>query len=1039
MKFKHVIIVLFFLQYSVSMISQTSKWILGNSQQTSSGSFYSLTTGNLHFFEVDFTSSPPIVTPRIMGNSISNIISMGSQDVINNATDGNGNVQFYLFSASKSAYNNFSGVLSDTVYFVAFDSTTGKDEVFGKVAAENRISSVIEHGLCPRPGFNGQYYFIYKTKYASNSNDDIRYVVIDGINHTVSTPITIVNDEKNGEGFSISPYDCANNRYWLYTTRLEANGFVTIRRTEIGSSGLTGPIDLYTINITNNSSGAVITAIEISPTGNTLAACLFTSNSNKVVSVFDLDIATGNITNERFYTNASGYGVVTCEFSPDGNRIYIMQGGSSSFPNIVYNCPVISSGSHTLNSSNQISSISISASLAMELAYDGKIYVNKGKNKSSFYCIENPNSNSPTITSSTSPFFGTTTYRIGDAFPDQIDGLSNPINQGYILASDTSICKGETVTLTASMGDSYYWNGGTIDSTSTINVSPDSTTIYFLEVLNGSCLSYDTITLKVDTIPIAIVSGNTSICSGDTIVLYAFGGNSYQWTGNTMSDSSSIIINPDTTSFYTVTPSNSGCQGQPVNITVNVTPLPDSEITTNATTICDGQTLTLTANGGLDYQWSGGVSDTASIINTSPSNTTIYYLTAYNGFCEATDSIIVNVDTMPIGIVSGSLSICSDENTTLIASGAESYQWSGGAFASTSTITASPGTSTTYILTPINGVCIGNQISVFVNVTQKPNALIIASDSIICFQDTIKLKGTGGTNYEWSGGITSNLDSINIIPTLTTTYFLEVSNGSCTDTDSITIIVDSIPLVSINGDLTICEGQTATLVINGATSYQWLGFDSISGNTLNVIPSQTTPYIVIPSNGSCIGDSITITVQVNPHPTASITSNETTSESIINFFINNSSFQNTNCITYFGDGDSIYGCSWPELMHTYTQNGNYIANTVIIDTNSCSDTSFISLTINKESQLFIPNAFTPNCNGINDFFNIYGTGIENIKFIIFNRWGELIFESDDLQKGWDGKYKGKLVEAGVYVWKLDFKSTATQKSEKRIGKLTIIR
>ncbi|MES2590604.1 MAG: PKD domain-containing protein [Bacteroidota bacterium] len=894
-----------FFLFSFSLSAQLPKWILGNSQQTSSGNFYSLSSGNLKFYEVDFTGTSPVVNPRILGNSINSIVSRGSQDVINNALDNNGNILFYLFCASRTAYNNFSGIVSDTVYFVSYNPSTNADEVFGKTAAINRISSVIEHALCPRPNYPGQYYFIYKTRLASNISDDIKYVIVDGINKTVSLPVTIVSGEKNGEGFALSKYDCANDRYWLFSTRLESTGFITIRRTEINPLGLMGTTDVYTINLTNNISGAVITAIEISSLGNTLAMCLFSNNSNKAVSIFDFNISTGALSNERYYTNSSGYGIVTCEFSRDGTRLYIMQGGSSSFPNIVYNCPVISSGSYTITSANSVPSIIISGSLAMELAYDDKIYVNKGHNENSFYCITNPNSASPTVVNTISPFFGTSIYRIGDAFPDQIDGDNGSFLNASISVSSDTICQGQSAVLTGNGGQAYQWSGGVIDSVSTITVSPSIATTYYLEVSNGSCLDFDSVTINVDSRPTAYITGIDTICSGQSITLTAIGGSSYQWSGGITSSTSSINVSPSIITTYTVVAINSGCSSLPEEFTVIVNPTPDVSIV-GATLICDSSISNYSAN------------------------------------------------------IAG---------------------------------------------------------------------------------------GTAPFNYLWTNSDTS--PNINILHPLSSTSLIgiEVTDvNNCSDTASLNVTSLPYPLALISGPLMGCPPLNVSFTnqsIN-ATNYLWNFGDGTTSvfSTPAHLYSTSGSYAVslIAYNSAGCSDTTTEAnfITINPSPHAGVGVSVSDSNALLTTIFNQSQ-QSTTCVLYFGDGDSLVGCNWNEVFHTYQEMGDYVITQIVMNSNGCTDTIEINVAMECESKIFIPNAFTPDGNGLNDLFYIYGNCLNDYKLMIFDRGGELMYETTDITKGWNGMYKLKPVEQDVYVWKLFYTNSTEKTKKEKIGHVTVVR
>lgn len=1123
MRFKYfsLLAILLFGFLPQTFYGQLSKWIVGNSQQTSGGAFYSLTAGNLKFYEVDFNGPVPLVSARNLGSSVNSISSMGSQDVINNALDSNGNILFYLFSASRTAYNDFAGSVSDTVYFVAPNSSTGLDEVFGKVAAVNRISSVIEHGFCPRPNFPGQYYFIYKTRYGSNSNDDVKYVIVDGINKLVSAPVTLISNDRIGEGFAVSQSNCSNDKHWLFTTKLESNGFITVRRSEINSTGIANTVNVYTINLTNNAGAGVVTALEMSSQGDRLAVCLFSSSSsNKAVSIFDFNVNTGLLSNERYYTNSAG-GIVTCEFSPDGSNLYLMQGGSSFFPNAVYVCPVIAGGSYNVSNSNLLSSISINGSLAMELAFDGKIYVNKGHNQSSYFCITNPNSITPNVISTASPFLGTTTYRIGDAFPDQIDGefTANSFNITIDTDSDT-ICEGQSSLLYAAGASDYTWSGGGVSSINdSVLVTPNITTTYYLLASNGSCQVTDSLTIYVNPNPLATISGNTNICSGESTTLIGAGGNSYVWTGGLTSAQSTITVTPSQTTSYFLQVSNGNCVDSDT-IQVIVNPLPTITASPDQT-ICLGQSVTISASGGITFSWTGGVTASTSSITVSPLTSTYYYIEVSNATCSVFDTVLVNVDAMLTPLINGPASICSGQNLVLTASGGSNYIWSGGITSSSSVVNDTPVVDTYYYLSTANS-CGTYFDSLFVDVIPAPQALIVG-DSSICPGETVILMGTGGGNYYWNGSAIAGNDSLLVSPLSSSTYTLIVEDSLCSSLPfSFTVNVLGGPSVSIVGQDSICMGQSAvysaqvtsgqspftyswsnggntvstnftpavtstlTIIVSdqngcsdtaslsiypinypdaffageisgcaplnaaftnfstGATSYSWNfgdGNNSSSVNPVNTYFTQGSYNVtLIAYNSIGCADTMTLNsyVTVLDSPLADIAVQSLNSTELNNYMISNQMLNADSCILYFGDGQLLQGCNWQSVIHNYPIDGEYTIVQIVTNSVGCSDTAEVVIEVESESTFYAPNAFTPGQNGKNDRFNVYGVGLDEFKMMIFDRWGELIFETTDIYEGWDGTYKGTPVELGVYVWKVDFIDKKLG-NQYRIGHVTVVR
>jgi len=105
---------------------------------------------------------------------------------------------------------------------------------------------------------------------------------------------------------------------------------------------------------------------------------------------------------------------------------------------------------------------------------------------------------------------------------------------------------------------------------------------------------------------------------------------------------------------------------------------------------------------------------------------------------------------------------------------------------------------------------------------------------------------------------------------------------------------------------------------------------------------------------------------------------------------------------------------------------------IAISTEGCVDTTELILTVNEVVQLYVPNAFTPNGDGVNDIFSPIGNldTDEGYSFLIYNRWGELVYLSNQPNENWDGTFKGMPIREGIYVWKLNFMDTKAVKHEK---------
>ncbi|OWY21482.1 T9SS C-terminal target domain-containing protein [Sphingobacteriales bacterium UPWRP_1] len=428
--------------------------------------------------------------------------------------------------------------------------------------------------------------------------------------------------------------------------------------------------------------------------------------------------------------------------------------------------------------------------------------------------------------------------------------------------ADQTICTGANAVLTASGGGSYEWSTG--QTGASITVSPQVTTTYSVMADGGSgCDAVDYVTVYVVDQPTANAGANSSICLGESTMLTASGGGTYQWSNG--QTSGSITVSPTSTTTYTVTVSNtSGCTDtDSVTVTVSQTEAdagPD-------VSICAGECVNLSASGGVQYSWSNG--QTSGHINVSPSVTTTYTVTVTgaNG-CTDTDAVTVTVLTATAN-AGADQTICEGGSAVLTASGGGSYLWSTGA--TTSSITVSPGTTTTYAITVTNAN--GCEASDYVTVTVAPGVNANAgANMVICAGSSATLSATGGSVYQWSNGQTGA--TISVSPVSTTTYTVIVSNaGGCSATDAVTVVVGGAITANAGDDETTCAGECVMLSASGGTIYHWSTGDS--GASISVSPVVSTTYIVTVSDAYGCSDTdavfVTVTDCTPPPPCASDT------------------------------------------------------------------------------------------------------------------------------------------------------------------------
>jgi gliding motility-associated-like protein len=316
-----------------------------------------------------------------------------------------------------------------------------------------------------------------------------------------------------------------------------------------------------------------------------------------------------------------------------------------------------------------------------------------------------------------------------------------------------------------------------------------------------------------------------------------------------------------------------------------------------------------------------------------------------------------------------------------------------------------------------DGVCAKTSFRV-----QVIRLAVTANDASICESGAVQLEATGGTSYKWTPSTFLSNDSIaNPICTADTSmrYQVLVKNGNCEETFQVRVRVDSLPLTNTIANISICTREFVRLTTSGALTYEWFptsGIDSPTIASPMANPSTTTTYYVKGSNGSCfVLDSVTIFVRDSIGTEIALNYDSCQAAlTAVQQFAND----NSDVIWDMGDGTTYAGKS---ISHEYQQAGTYFITATSNATAPCATSETISIHVPEVniSARGIPNVFSPNNDGENDVFKIYGgnTNCRIKTFQIFNRWGEQVFEGTEANNfEWDGQYNGKLCDAGVYVF-----------------------
>jgi gliding motility-associated-like protein len=499
--------------------------------------------------------------------------------------------------------------------------------------------------------------------------------------------------------------------------------------------------------------------------------------------------------------------------------------------------------------------------------------------------IENPF----VFPSNTTEYIITGTNALGCADADSVIVTVNPLP--FVDAgSDTSICFGDSVQLNgvSAVGITSWTPVTDLSDPSVLNpfASPTATIEYFLTVTDGfGCSSTDTMQVNIEPGFSLSISNDTTICLGDSANLSASGANTYAWEpaiSLTDSSLSNPIAFPNVTETYFVYGATGACRDTAqVTVTVNELSTVDAGLDV---AICEGDSIQLNASGATAYLWSPA--DSITDVNISnpfvfPSNTAEYIVTGTDGLgCIDADSIVITVNTLPIVDAGEDLWVCPGDNIQLNGSGTDTPVWSpisGLSDPNIYTPISTPIDTIEYILTvtDINLCALNDTMTVYVNQNVPTDA---GNDTTICFGDSVIIGGNptaiSGTTYTWTPAnliADPSVPNPNVFPSVTTTFYVVTANDTCSGLDSVIVNVNSPPIIDAGNDVQICIGDSAQLLASGGVSYLWTPSITLTDDTIAnplAFPTDTTAYIVNATDINGCASSDTISVIVNPLPSA---------------------------------------------------------------------------------------------------------------------------------------------------------------------------
>lgn len=432
--------------------------------------------------------------------------------------------------------------------------------------------------------------------------------------------------------------------------------------------------------------------------------------------------------------------------------------------------------------------------------------------------------------------------------------------------------------------------------------------------------------------------------------------------------------------------------------------------------------------------WFNGIMDEIRIYNR--------VLNAGEVAAYASDGKLLNFITPSVDTI-----VCSGSVIPLQVSGYNAYQWTpvtGLTASTTDKASATVTSNAQYIVSATSGLGCTEKDTINISVFPKP-VTTISKDTSICTGGTaVRLSASGGTNYTWTptGSLNNpNISSPTATPASSTKYIVTIGYGpNCSVKDSVTLTVISRPAFKLfPKDTAVCAATTVSFNASGGDVYAWQGTGISNPSISNPVatPAGTTNYSVKITNNACAVDTtINTTITVNPIPV--VTAGKAND---INCANSSSQLTASGALSYIWSPDSTLSngsisnpIAKPLATATYIVKGT--------SQNGCSRNDTLTVLVNFAntlSQYLMPNAFTPNGDGLNDCYGITSWGtLQSLQFEIFNRWGQKVFSTTNPSKCWDGRYRNsELAESGVYIYSIKAVNACTTIT--RSGTFTLIR
>ncbi len=643
------------------------------------------------------------------------------------------------------------------------------------------------------------------------------------------------------------------------------------------------------------------------------------------------------------------------------------------------------------------------------------------------------------------------------SFSDTVDITVNPLPATATIGNTGSLafCEGGSVRLgTGIVGGNVWSTNATTDS---ITVSA-TTTITVRVVANGcTSLVSNPVQVTVNPLPatptITATPVSGSVCEGETVTLTSSAANNLWSNGAT---TAAITVNASG-SFTVQAISADGCTSAvstPIPVTINPLPATPTVTASGDLEFCEGGSVTLTSSVATGNLWSNG----ATTENITVSATGAFTVRQVNtAGCTSATSIPVQVTVTPnppaptIASPAADVSICQGDSVILISSDATGNVWSTGETASQIIVRAAGTFSVRVVAQGCTSLASASRTVSILPVPATPT-ITPAGPVTVCEPDDVTLTSSAGGNFVWSTG--SSASSITVSET--GFYAVQVVEAGCFSltSDSVQVTINPKPsaTVALQGSASFCDGSSVTLSGPGGVGLTYVWSNGSTEQSI-LVSTSTTLSLILTNEFACSDTSADVVTVNNPNPVV-VASKDTAIKAREEVDLNAIVSPSTSVFTYAwtpDNGSVVSGISGPTARVRPLNTTWYTVS--IEDQNGCIALDSALVRVGKG--LYIPNMFSPNGDTKNPAFKVYGFGVREINLTVFNRLGQLVFESsnpreiveasttNDSVPGWNGKFKDKDLPADTYTWIISGKFNTGEVIQdtdgKNSGSVTIIR